>query len=133
MRAVAPLPQVDTGRQGGTEQRGPPPPAVRARPEGEAILHQTRTCFLKLLISGQSECCDTSKSTSTSPSWHIVLIAQPCLTLCNPRNCGPPGSSIRGILQTRILEWVAFPFLRGSSRPRDWSQVSRILGRFFTA
>ena len=43
-----------------------------------------------------------------------------------------PGSSVHGILQTRILEWVAIPFLRGSSQPRDQSQVSRIAGRFFT-
>ena len=40
--------------------------------------------------------------------------------------------TVHGILQTRILEWVAFPFSRGSSQPRDWTQVSRIAGRFFT-
>ena len=43
-----------------------------------------------------------------------------------------PGSSVHGILQTRILEWIAIPFSRGSSRPRDWTQVSFIVGRFFT-
>ena len=43
-----------------------------------------------------------------------------------------PGFSVHGILQTRILEWVAVPFSRGSSQPRDWTQVSRIAGRFFT-
>ena len=42
------------------------------------------------------------------------------------------GSSIHGILQARILEWVAIPFSRGSSQPRDWTQVSSIAGRFFT-
>ena len=42
-----------------------------------------------------------------------VSVAHSCLTLCNPTNCSPPGSSIRGLLQARILEWVAFP--RGSS------------------
>ena len=46
--------------------------------------------------------------------------------------CSPPGSSIYGILQARILEWVAIPFSRGSSRPRDWTQVSRIAGRLLT-
>ena len=43
----------------------------------------------------------------------------------------PPGSSVRGILQAWILEWVATPFSRGSSRPRDWTWVSSITGRFF--
>ena len=44
-----------------------------------------------------------------------VLVPQSCLTLCNPMNCNPPGSSIHGILQARILEWVAIPFSKGSS------------------
>ena len=43
-----------------------------------------------------------------------VLVPQSCLTLCNPMNCNPPGSSIHGILQARILEWVAIPFSKGS-------------------
>ena len=47
-------------------------------------------------------------------------------------NCSPPGSSVQGILQARTLEWGAFPFSRGSSQPRDWTQVSQIAGRFFT-
>ena len=42
-------------------------------------------------------------------------------------------SWLHGILQARILEWVAFPFSRGSSQPRDWTQVSRIAGRLFTS
>ena len=46
--------------------------------------------------------------------------------LCNPMDCGPPGSSVHGILQARILEWVAVPSSRGSSQPRDWTQVSFI-------
>ena len=44
---------------------------------------------------------------------------QSCLTLCNPMECSPPGSSVHGILQTRLVEWVAMPSSRGSSRPRD--------------
>ena len=47
-----------------------------------------------------------------------------CLTLCDPVDCSPPGSSIHGILQARILEWVAISFSRGSSRPRDRTHVS---------
>ena len=61
-----------------------------------------------------------------------VLVAQPCPTLFDPIDCSPPGSSVHGILQARILEWVAIPFSRGSSWPRDRTWVSRIAGRFFT-
>ena len=45
----------------------------------------------------------------------------------------PPWTIVHGILQARILEWVAFPFSRGSSQPRDWTQVSCTAGRFFTS
>ena len=44
-----------------------------------------------------------------------MLAAQSCLTLCNPMNCSLPGSSVHGILQARILEWIAMPSSRGSS------------------
>ena len=56
-------------------------------------------------------------------------VAQLCPTLCDPMDCGLPGSSIHGIFQARILEWVAISFSRGSSRPRDQTQVSHIGGR----
>ena len=58
-------------------------------------------------------------------------VTQLCLTLCNPVDCSLPGSSIHGILQARILEWVAISFSRGSSRPRDRTRVSHIVGRRF--
>ena len=61
-----------------------------------------------------------------------VLAAQSCLTLCDPRDCSLPDSSVHGILQARILEWVAILFSRGSSQPRDQSQVSYIADRLFT-
>ena len=48
------------------------------------------------------------------------------------KDCGPPRSSVRGILQARILEWVAIPFSRGSFQPRNRTQVSCTAGRFFT-
>ena len=47
-------------------------------------------------------------------------------------DCSPPGSSVQGILQARILEWIAVSFSRGSSQPRDWTPVSCIAGRFLT-
>ena len=53
-----------------------------------------------------------------------------CPPLCNPKDSSPPGSSVHGILQVRTLEWVAIPFSRGSSWPRDRTQVSCIAGRY---
>ena len=61
-----------------------------------------------------------------------ILITQSCLIICDPMDCSPRGSSVHGIPQARILQWVAIPFSRGSSQPRDQTQVSRIAGRFFT-
>ena len=58
-------------------------------------------------------------------------VAQPCLTLCDPMDCSLPGSSIHEIFQARVLEWVAISFSRGSSRPRDRTQVSCIAGKRF--
>ena len=61
-----------------------------------------------------------------------VLVTQLCPTLCDSMDYSPPGSSVHGILQPRMVEWVAIPFSRGSSQPRDQTQVSHIVGRFFT-
>ena len=57
----------------------------------------------------------------------VCSVAQSCLTLCNPMDCSPPGSSAHGVFQARIPEWVAISFSRGSSRPRDQNRVSCIL------
>ena len=62
----------------------------------------------------------------------MCLVTQSCLTLCDPRDCNPPGSSVCGILQARILEWIAVPSSRGCAQPRDRTQVSRFAGGFFT-
>ena len=63
---------------------------------------------------------------------HQGLVSQSWLTLCNPRDCSPPGSSVYGILEARILEWVAIHFSRGSSQLRDRTLVSCIEIGFFT-
>ena len=64
--------------------------------------------------------------------WKVkVLVTQSCLTLGDPLNCSPPGSSVHGILQARILEWVAIPFSMVSSQSRDWTWASHIAGRFW--
>ena len=60
-----------------------------------------------------------------------VLVAQSCLTLCDPMDYSLPGSSVHGILRARILEKVAILFSRESSQRRDQTQVSCIAGRFF--
>ena len=65
-------------------------------------------------------------------AYEWVLVTQSCLSLCDPMDYSQPGSSVHRIFQARTLEWVAIPFSRGSSRPRDWTLVSCIAGRFFT-
>ena len=61
-----------------------------------------------------------------------VLVPQSCPILWDPTDSSQPESSVHGILQARILEWVAISFSRGSSRFRDWTWVFCIAGRFFT-
>ena len=75
-----------------------------------------------LAIQGTLTCVKESESE----------VAQSCPTLCDPMDCSLPGFSVHGILQARILEWVATVFSRRSSRSRDWTRVSRIVGRRFT-
>ena len=72
---------------------------------------------------------------TTWATWEMkvkVLVAQSYLILCEPMDCSLARSSVHGFLQSRILEWVAISFSRGSSQPRDWTQVSCIAGRFLT-
>ena len=59
-------------------------------------------------------------------------VTQSCLTPWDPMDCSLSGSSVHRIFQARVLEWVAISFSRGSSRPRDWTQVSHTVGRRFT-
>ena len=59
-------------------------------------------------------------------------VAQSCPTLCNPMDCSLSGSSVHGIFQARVLEWIAISFPRGSSWPRNRTRVSHIAGRRFT-
>ena len=66
---------------------------------------------------------------------YLVVVQSLCHAqfFCNPMDCSPPGSSVHGISQARILEWVAIAFSRGSSQPRDQTCISYIAGGFFTA
>ena len=73
-------------------------------------------CFLFFFLSKESE----------------SEVAQSCLTLRDPMNCSPPGSSTHWIFQARVLEWVAISFSRASSWPRDPTRTYHIVGRRFT-
>ena len=64
--------------------------------------------------------------------WCIHVRTQVCPGLCDHVDCSLPGSPAHGIFQARVLEWVAISFSRGSSKPRDHTQVSHIAGRHFT-
>ena len=82
------------------------------------IINGTKIFTDSLVYQYTSICCERES----------VKATQSCLTLCNPMDY-----TVQGILQARILEWVAFPFFRGSYQPRDWTQVSWIEGGFFTS
>ena len=79
---------------------------------------------------GSCRVLQLSKSTISARTWKCEL--QLCFTLCDPTDCSPLGFSVHGILQARILQWVAIFFSRGFSWPRVWTSVSHIAGSFFT-
>ena len=96
-------------------------PLLTGIPNNKLMLYQLpqlNSGFFLLVMSIQT--CD------------MVLVFQSCLTLCSPMDRSLPGSSVLGVLQAQILEWVAVPSSRGSSSPRDLTWVSRIAGRFST-
>ena len=101
---------------------GSPAGASITQELGEPIL-----CTVENLPPYQQFLCirDSASSDSTTSKLNICcLVAKLCLTLCDPMDRSPPGSSVHGISQARILEWVAISFSRGSSRPRDGIRVS---------
>ena len=67
-----------------------------------------------------------AKSTGVGCHFLLQLVTQLCPTLCNPTDCSPPGSSVHGLLQERILEWVALPSSRGLSQVRDRTCLSYV-------
>ena len=85
--------------------------------------------------------CVWGQTSDTSPNSHrwcdrvtthtCGSVPRLCPSLRDPMDCSPPGSSVHGIFQARVLEWVAISFSRGSSRPRDRTPVSCFAGRFF--
>ena len=106
----------------------PPDPRSEPRRHGNP-----RICYFSL-IHDDAVLFYITLPTDIANSFHIivkVLVVQLCLTLCNLKECILPGSSVYGILQARILEWVAPTFSRVSSQPRDQTWVSCISGGFF--
>ena len=100
---------------------------MNLRPYGKS----SQVCPLSLTHTHTHTHAHTRTHMHTEVKWSEV--AQLCPTLCDPMDCGLPGSSFHGIFQARILEWVAISFSRGSSRPRDWTRVSHIIvSRRFT-
>ena len=88
------------------------------------------------IVTGKSNSwCKKAKKKKKDMPWVLTcLVTQSCLTLYDPMDCSPPGSSVHRILQARILKWVAMPSFRGSFWPRNWTQVSCIfciVVRFF--
>ena len=71
------------------------------------------SCFLVLKVKSKRACMR-------------VKLFQSCLTLCNPTDCSPPGSSVHGTVQAGILEWIALPSSRGFARPRGQTRVSHV-------
>ena len=85
------------------------------------LLHPFNLFFLCLFFNVYS----VVLVSATQQHMHAKSL-QSCLTLCNPMDCSPPGFSVHGVLQARIPEWVAMPFSRGSSEPRDRTHISYV-------
>ena len=102
-------------------------------------LNSNSTALIYNLLVNVATLCDKSMGDGLSPiigpiiwcRWSASEVAQSCLTLCDPMDCSLQGSSIHGIFQARVLEWVAISFSRASSRLRDRTQIC-IVGRCFT-
>ena len=86
-------------------------------------------CWMNGRISWKMPyCSEPTRATDISVG---LLVTQLYLTLCDPMDCSPPGSSDQRILQARMLEWIAIAFSSGSSWTRDWTQVSCVPSRLF--
>ena len=105
--------------------QGPP----QAQRESIHIDFVMGSASIRKTTQDQKYCCGNFW-TYNLPQTHIFSVhakpLQSCATLCNPMDCSPPVFSVHGILWARILEWVAIPFARGFSPPRDWTHVSYI-------
>ena len=96
--------------------------------DSRGVSRSRACCNCRALLPGTPEAPDTHERFVNL----MCLCAQSCLTPGDPLDCSPPGSSVHGILQARILEWVAISSSMGSSRPGDRTCVSCVAGGFFT-
>ena len=102
------------------------------------VLEKAEESEIKLpTFAGEWKKQKSSKKTSISDLLTMLIeseseFAQSCPTLCDPMDCNPPVSSVRGIFQASVLEWVAISFSRGSFQPRERTWVSCTAGRRFT-
>ena len=102
-------------------------------------LHVLFTCHLSEIDKSPCLTCPphwapvngTASEASQKPGFHAKSL-QLSLTLCNPMDCSSPGSSVHGIFQSRILEWVAISFSRGSSQHQDHTASPALAGGLFT-
>ena len=108
-------------------------PAAGLTPAGISIIPSPGCPSLKTWHKSYY-CPFTSGTFSYFKKWCETLewVAQLCPTLCDPMDCSPPGSSVHGVLQARVLEGAAIPFSRESSQPRDWTRFSCLAGGFLT-
>ena len=90
-----------------------------------------KNSIITIQCSSWAQVLNTWSVPSTTEGEGEGEVAQSCLTLCDPMDCSLQGFSVHGILQARILEWVTISFSRGSSQPRDRTQVFRNGGRHF--
>ena len=97
------------------------------------VWHKKKLCSnrTKFVCSNRRICGEEGMRVYVCVCVCVCAHTQWCPTLCDPMDCSLPGSSVYGILQARILEWVAIPFSRGSSHPRDRTSVSCIGGWIF--
>ena len=108
-----------------------PPSWVSLCPRYEA----SRLFFLpETLINGCYIPTIVLEAENMKKTWQVVKmsVTQSCPTLCDPMDCSSTGSSVHGIFQVRIVEWVVIPFSRGSFWLRDWIHISCLAGGFLT-
>ena len=100
----------------------PTSPPIRNKENEIMFYRKTRgLCSLSNLVQSSNM---QNTWANTGFIWENCLATQPCPTLCDPMDCSPPGSSVRGISQARTLEWVAISLSRGSPWPRDQTHIS---------
>ena len=100
--------------------------------EIKGSLQYSLKCFNIFLGGDELSLSCSNRGLETKASGTLLVLVAQCPTLCDPMDYSPPGSSVHGILQARMLEWVAISFSRACSRPKDQTWVSYIAGRFFT-